>query len=159
VACCYFAIVGLSGWPVAATDRAINEKPSAEVGSDNRPMRFEREPERLRRAKEVIDTSYFEPLDVAALARTALLSPAHFSRLFRRAFGTPPHQYLIARRMERAAVLLRTTDRPVNDICRTVGLRSVGSFTTRFSRTFGTAPTVYRAAHARPHVRESRQVP
>jgi AraC-like DNA-binding protein len=107
-------------------------------------------PDSLRRAKDLIDTRYDEPLDVPALARAALLSRAHFSRIFRRTFGLSPHQYLIARRMERATVLLRTTDRPVKEICRTVGLRSVGSFTTRFSRTFGMAPTVYRAIHRAP---------
>jgi AraC-like DNA-binding protein len=107
------------------------------------------QPEKLQRAKDLIDARYYEPLDVPALARAALLSCAHFSRMFRRTFGLPPHQYLIARRMERATVLLRTTDSPVKEICQTVGLRSVGSFTTRFGRTFGVSPTAYRAAHRR----------
>jgi AraC-like DNA-binding protein len=75
------------------------------------------------------------------------MSIAHFIREFHRAFGHPPHQYLIARRMEQAAVLLRATDDTVAQICRTVGLRSVGSFTTRFGRTFGVSPTAYRASH------------
>jgi AraC-like DNA-binding protein len=101
----------------------------------------------LLRAKDLIDARYFEPLDVPALARAARLSPAHFSREFRRAFGETPHQYLLTRRMERAASLLCTTDRTVADICLTVGLRSVGSFTTTFGRTFGASPTAYRAAH------------
>ncbi len=82
-----------------------------------------------------------------ALARAAKLSPAHFSREFRREFGESPHRYLLMRRLERAASLLRTTDRSVADICLTVGLRSVGSFTTSFHRTFGMTPTEYRAAH------------
>jgi AraC-like DNA-binding protein len=99
----------------------------------------------LLRAKDVIDRRYRDPLDVAALAETAHLSPAHFSREFRRAFGEPPHQYVLTRRMERAAALLRTTDRSVADICLTVGLRSIGSFTTSFGRTFGLSPTAYRA--------------
>jgi AraC-like DNA-binding protein len=90
---------------------------------------------------------YREPLDVAALARAAHLSPAHFSRAFRRAFGETPHQYLLTRRLERAAALLRNTDRSVADICFTVGLRSVGSFTTSFGRAFGLSPTAYRGAH------------
>jgi AraC-like DNA-binding protein len=101
----------------------------------------------LLRAKDLIDARYFEPLDVPALAHAARLSPAHFSREFRRAFGETPHQYLLTRRLERAAALLRTTDRTVADICFTVGLRSVGSFTTSFGRTFGISPTAYRAAH------------
>jgi AraC-like DNA-binding protein len=101
----------------------------------------------LLRAKDLIDARYREALDVATLARAAHLSPAHFSREFRRAFGEPPHQYLLTRRLERAAALLRNTDRTVADICVTVGLRSVGSFTTSFGRTFGLSPTAYRAAH------------
>ena len=101
----------------------------------------------LLRAKDLVDARYREPLDVAALARAARLSPAHFSREFKRAFGESPHRYLLNRRLERAASLLRTTDRPVVDICFTVGLRSVGSFTTSFGRMFGMSPTEYRAAH------------
>jgi AraC-like DNA-binding protein len=101
----------------------------------------------LLRAKDLIDSRYREPLDVATLARAAHLSRAHFSREFRRAFGEPPHQYLLTRRMERAAALLRNTDRTVADICVAVGLRSVGSFTTTFGRTYGLTPTAYRAAH------------
>ncbi len=101
----------------------------------------------LLRSKDLIDARYREPLDVAALARAAHLSPAHFSREFRRAFGETPHQYLLTRRLERAAALLRNTDRSVADICVTVGLLSVGSFTTSFGRAFGLSPTAYRAAH------------
>jgi AraC-like DNA-binding protein len=105
-------------------------------------------PERhLLRAKDAVDARFREPLDVAALARTAYLSPAHFSREFRRAFGETPHQYLLTRRLERAAALLRNTDRSVSDICFAVGLRSVGSFTTSFRRVYGVSPTAYRAAH------------
>ena len=101
----------------------------------------------LLRAKDLVDARYREPLDVPALARAAHLSPAHFSREFRRAFGETPHQYLLTRRLERAAALLRDTDRSVADICFTVGLRSVGSFTTSFGRVYGLSPTAYRAAH------------
>jgi AraC-like DNA-binding protein len=101
----------------------------------------------LLRAKDLVDARYREPLDVADLARAARLSRAHFSRQFRREFGESPHQYLQMRRLERAAALLRNTDRSVADICLTVGLRSVGSFTTSFGRTFGMTPTEYRAAH------------
>jgi AraC-like DNA-binding protein len=109
----------------------------------------------LLRAKDLIDARYREPLDVRTLARVAHLSPAHFSREFRRTFGDPPHQYLLTRRMERAAALLRNTDRSVSDVCLAVGLRSIGSFTTTFGRTFGMSPTAYRAAHppAVTHVR------
>src|SRR5882672_12710951 len=101
----------------------------------------------LLRAKDLIDALYREELDVPALARAARLSPAHFSREFRRSFGETPHQYLLTRRLERAAALLRGTDRTVADICVTVGLRSVGSFTTSFGRMFGLSPTAYRATH------------
>jgi AraC-like DNA-binding protein len=101
----------------------------------------------LLRAKDLIDARYREPLDVPSLARAAHLSPAHFSREFRRTFGDSPHQYLLTRRMERAAALLRNTDRTVAEVCLTVGLRSIGSFTTTFGRTFGLSPTAYRAVH------------
>jgi AraC-like DNA-binding protein len=107
----------------------------------------------LLRAKDLADARYREPLDVPTLARAAHLSPAHFSREFRRTFGDTPHQYLLMRRMERAAALLRNTDRSVANICVTVGLSSVGSFTTTFSRTFGLSPTAYRAAHPPPLTR------
>src|SRR5437868_11155572 len=101
----------------------------------------------LLRAKDLVDASYREPLDVQALASAAHLSAAHFSREFRRTFGEPPHQYLLTRRLERAAALLRNTDRSVADICLTVGLRSLGSFTTSFTRAYGLSPTAYRAAY------------
>jgi AraC-like DNA-binding protein len=101
----------------------------------------------LLRAKDLIDARYRDPLDVAALAKAAHLSQAHFSREFRRAFGETPHQYLLTRRLERSASLLRTTDRTISDICFTVGLRSVGSFTTSFRRIYGRSPAAYRAAN------------
>ena len=99
----------------------------------------------LLRAKDLADARFFEPLDVDDMARAAGLSRAHFSREFRRAFGESPHAYLLTRRLERAASLLRMTDRSVADICFSVGLQSVGSFTTSFTRTFGLSPNVYRA--------------
>lgn len=98
----------------------------------------------LLRAKDLADGWYFDPITVADLARVAGLSPAHFSRQFRRLFGEPPHQYLLTRRLERARALLRTTDRPVTEICLAVGLQSLGSFTTSFRRMFGTTPAAYR---------------
>jgi AraC-like DNA-binding protein len=101
----------------------------------------------LLRAKDLADGRYFEPLDVDDLARAAGLSRAHFSREFRRAFGESPHAYLLTRRLERAAALLRTTDRSVADVCLSVGLTSIGSFTTSFGRTYGVSPTAYRASH------------
>ncbi len=100
----------------------------------------------LLRAKDLADARYAEPLDVDDLARAAGLSRAHFSREFRRCFGESPHAYLLTRRLERAAAMLRSTDRSVAEICFAVGLRSVGSFTTSFTRTFGVSPTAYRAS-------------
>jgi AraC-like DNA-binding protein len=100
----------------------------------------------LLRAKDLADARFFEPLDVDDMARAAGLSRAHFSREFRRAFGESPHAYLLTRRLERAAALLRLTDRSVADVCLSVGLQSVGSFTTSFTRTYGRSPTAYRAA-------------
>ena len=101
----------------------------------------------LLRARDLIDMRYAEPLDLDALARAAHLSRWHFVRAFRRVFGETPHQYLLTRRMERAAALLRSTDHSVAEICVEVGLRSVGSFTTSFKRVHGCTPTAYRAAH------------
>jgi AraC-like DNA-binding protein len=100
----------------------------------------------LLRAKDLVDVRYFEAVDVEAMACAAGLSRAHFSREFRRAFGESPHAYFLTRRLERATTLLRSTDRSVADICFSVGLRSVGSFTTSFTRTYGVSPTAYRAA-------------
>ncbi len=100
----------------------------------------------LLRARDLVDARYGEPLDVDDLARAAGLSRAHFSRQFRTAFGETPHAYLLTRRLERAAALLRATDHSVVEICFAVGLRSVGSFTTSFTRAYGLTPTAYRAA-------------
>jgi AraC-like DNA-binding protein len=101
----------------------------------------------LLRAKDLADLRFGEPLDVADLARAAGLSQAHFSRQFRRAFGETPHQYLLTRRLERAAALMRNTDWTVAEVCMNVGLRSVGSFTSSFTRAFGRPPAAYRAQH------------
>jgi AraC-like DNA-binding protein len=98
----------------------------------------------LLRARDLADARYAERVTVADMARAAGLSRAHFSREFKRAFGESPHQYLLTRRLERAAALLRTTDWPVADICFAVGAGSLGSFTTSFSRIFGQSPTAYR---------------
>lgn len=105
-------------------------------------------PERhLLRAKDLADGRYFEPLTVDDLARASRLSKAHFSREFRRTFGESPYSYLRSRRLERACALLRTTDRSIADICVAVGLESVGSFTTAFTRTYGMSPTEYRSQY------------
>lgn len=109
-------------------------------------MVFVSRPRDLLRAKDLADAQYSEPLAVDDLARAAGFSRAHFSREFRRTFGEAPHSYLLTRRLERAAALLRNTDRSVIDICFSVGLQSVGSFTTSFTRIYGVTPTAYRKA-------------
>jgi AraC-like DNA-binding protein len=98
----------------------------------------------LLRARDLIDARYAEPLDLDALARAACVSRFHFVRSFRAAFGETPHRYLLTRRMERAAALLRDTDHPVIDVCHEVGLHSVGSFTSAFKAWYGATPTEYR---------------
>jgi AraC-like DNA-binding protein len=107
--------------------------------TDLHPVRY------LQRAKDLADHRYTEPITVADMAAAACLSPAYFSREFSRAFGEPPHRYLMTRRLERAADLLRMTDRSVAEICVMVGLTSVGSFTTSFGRMYDTSPLRYRA--------------
>jgi AraC-like DNA-binding protein len=100
----------------------------------------------LLRAKDVADARYAEPITVDDLAAAAGLSRAHFSRMFTRTFGESPRSYLQTRRLERAAALLRYTDRSVADIAIMVGLQSVGSFTTAFGRVYGLPPAAYRAS-------------
>ena len=100
----------------------------------------------LLRAKDLADARYTERLDVDDMAHAAGLSRAHFSREFKAAFGVAPHAYLLTRRLERAASLLRYTDHSVAEVCVDVGLQSVGSFTTSFKRMYGKTPTEYRAA-------------
>ena len=99
---------------------------------------------RLLRARDVMDRAYAEPLDIAALARVAYVSPAHFIRRFRATFGETPHRYLQRRRVERAMWLLRTTDRSVTDICMDVGFSSLGTFSRVFADVVGEPPSVYR---------------
>ena len=99
----------------------------------------------LLRARDLAHAQYAQPLDVAALARRAHVSPTHFARCFKEAYGSTPHQYLLGRRLERAAFLLRETDRPVTDICLDVGFASLGTFSTTFKRLLGVTPSAYRA--------------
>jgi AraC-like DNA-binding protein len=101
----------------------------------------------LLRARDLADRRYAEPITVADMARAAQLSSAHFSREYRRAFGESPYQYLLTRRLERAAVLLRTTDWSVARICLAVGTQSQATFTTSFRAHFGQTPTAYRATY------------
>lgn len=100
---------------------------------------------RLRRARDRMDREYARPLDVEALARTALMSPGHFSRSFREAFGETPYAYLMTRRIERAKALLRRGDLSVTEVCWEVGCSSLGSFSSRFTELVGETPSAYRA--------------
>jgi AraC-like DNA-binding protein len=99
----------------------------------------------LRRARDLMDRAYAEPLDVPALARAAYMSPAHFSRRFRAAYGETPYSYLMTRRVERAMALLRRGDRTVTEVCHAVGCTSLGSFSARFSELVGMSPSAYQA--------------
>ena len=99
----------------------------------------------LRRARDLMDREYARPLDVAALARAALMSPGHFSRQFRAAYGETPYAYLMTRRIERAKLLLRRGDLSVTEVCLEVGCTSLGSFSARFTELTGETPTAYRA--------------
>ncbi|HWF32882.1 MAG TPA: helix-turn-helix transcriptional regulator [Solirubrobacteraceae bacterium] len=98
----------------------------------------------LRRARDLIDREFAQPLDVAALARAALMSSAHFSRQFRAAYGETPYAYLMTRRIERAKALLRGGDMSVTEVCISVGCTSLGSFSARFTELVGETPTAYR---------------
>jgi AraC-like DNA-binding protein len=109
-------------------------------------MAFAHPARHLLRAKDLADARYSERLGVDDMAGAAGLSRAHFSREFRRTFGESPHHYLLTRRLERAAELLRMTDWTVAEVCLEVGLQSFGSFTTSFKRAYGRTPTQYRAS-------------
>src|ERR1700749_5255848 len=97
-----------------------------------------------------MDREYASPLDVAALARTALMSPAPFSRQFRAAYGETPYAYLMTRRIERAKALLRGGELSVTEVCIAVGCTSLGSFSARFTEMVGVWATAYRARGPRP---------
>jgi transcriptional regulator GlxA family with amidase domain len=98
----------------------------------------------LRRARDLMDREYAQPLDVPAMARAALMSPGHFSRQFRAAYGETPYSYLMTRRIERAKALLRQ-GMSVTDTCVAVGCTSLGSFSSRFTEIVGQTPSQYRA--------------
>jgi AraC-like DNA-binding protein len=99
----------------------------------------------LRRARDLMDREYARPLDVPALARAALMSPAHFSRRFREVYAETPYSYLMTRRVERAKALLRRGDLSVTEVCMAVGCTSLGSFSSRFTELVGETPSAYRA--------------
>jgi transcriptional regulator GlxA family with amidase domain len=107
---------------------------------------------RLLRARDAMDRSFAEPLDVERLATIAEVSPAHFSRTFRSAFGETPHRYLQRRRVERAMFLLRATDRSVTDVCFDVGFGSLGTFSRTFSAIVGVPPVAVRRRGGRAPV-------
>lgn len=100
---------------------------------------------RLRRARDRMDREFARPLDVPALANTALMSTAHFSRRFREVFGETPYSYLVTRRIERAKALLRRGDVSITDVCFAVGYASLGSFSSRFTAIVGQTPSAYAA--------------
>jgi AraC-like DNA-binding protein len=116
------------------------------IGDTQTAMAYAPPARHLLRAKDLADNRYADRLDVDDMAKAAGLSKAHFSREFKAAFGESPHVYLLTRRLERAAALLRTTDRSIADICYSVGLQSLGSFTTSFTRMFEKSPAAYRAS-------------
>jgi AraC-like DNA-binding protein len=99
----------------------------------------------LRRARDLMDREYARPLDVAAIARAALMSQGHFARQFRATYGETPYAYLMTRRIERAKALLRRGELSVTEVCMAVGCRSLGSFSARFTQVVGETPTAYRA--------------
>ena len=99
---------------------------------------------RMLRARDAMDRDYAQPLDIPALAKIAIVSEAHFIRVFKATFGETPHRYLQRRRVERAMFLLRETDRSVSEICLDVGFTSLGTFTRTFTKIVGESPTTYR---------------
>jgi len=100
---------------------------------------------RLRRVRDMIDREYAQPLDVTRLAAAALMSPGHFQRCFKQAYGETPYSYLMTRRIERAQALLRQGDLSVTDVCMAVGATSLGSFSARFTELVGETPSAFRA--------------
>ncbi len=107
---------------------------------------------RLLRARDAMDRDYAQPLDIEALARIAIVSEAHFIRVFKATFGETPHRYLQRRRVERAMFFLRSTDRTVTDICMDVGFTSLGTFSRTFHTIVGESPTAFRKRGRMPAV-------
>lgn len=128
---------------------ASDSPPGAPIRAvlDNHEVAVSTISRQLLRAKDLADSRYGEPLGVEDMARAASLSRSHFSERFKLAFGVSPHAYLLTRRLERAAAMLRNTDYSVVSVCLEVGLTSVGSFTTSFKRAYGVTPTAYRRRH------------
>lgn len=124
---------------------ARRQKPGGGLGPPMLVFVRHEELKHLRRARDLMDREYARPLDVPAMARAALMSPAHFSRQFRAAYGETPYSYLMTRRIERAKLLLRRGDLSVTDVCMAVGCTSLGSFSTRFTELVGESPSAYRA--------------
>ena len=102
---------------------------------------------RLLRARDAMDRTYAQPLDVPTLARIAHVSEAHFIRSFRATFGETPHRYLQRRRVERSMFLLRETDRSVTDVCLDIGFTSLGTFSRTFREIVGETPSAYRVGN------------
>jgi AraC-like DNA-binding protein len=133
------------GWPPALAALALAsvaveiDRYDVHMSADLDELRW------LRRARDRMDREYAQPLDVPALARTAMMSPAHFSRRFRAAYSETPYSYLMTRRIERAKALLRRGDRSVTEVCMAVGCTSLGSFSARFTELVGETPSAYRA--------------
>ncbi len=150
--CILLPIGARVGEPGAAARRPV----VGDHGADPSPSVVAMTPEELadlahlRRARDRIDRDYAQPLDVPAMARGALMSPAHFSRKFRAAYGETPYAYLMTRRIERAKALLRQ-GMSVTDTCVTVGCTSLGSFSSRFTEIVGETPSQYRARDHRDH--------
>ncbi len=126
---------GFGEWARSSLSRVQNGSVSVDIDELNR----------LRRARDRMDREYAQPLDVPALARTALMSPAHFSRRFRETYAETPYSYLMTRRIERAKAFLRRGDVSVTDVCFAVGWASLGSFSARFTALVGESPSMYLA--------------
>src|SRR6266511_834272 len=138
------AVIERFGWPVSASG---GRSPARASVREARPRLWDggrvtlEDLVRLRRARDLMDRDYAKPLDVPALARVALMSPGHFSRSFRAAYGETPYSYLMTRRIERAKALLRRGDLTVPEVCFAVGCTSLGSFSARFTELVGERPS------------------
>jgi len=134
--------------PKARRDARGSRIPLDDLDSPPVSRAVEESNRRLLRARDAMDRTYAQPLDVAALARIACVSPGHFIRTFRATFGETPHRYLQRRRVERSMSLLRESDRSVTDICLDVGYTSLGTFSRTFREVVGQSPLAYRRGSA-----------